>query len=64
MQPPISLADLQRLTEFFPTPGLEFKLDPTFEPERSPGDADADAAAKYGLAAPMGARMMSVESGV
>lgn len=33
VQPPIALADLQRLTEFFPGPGFEFKLDPTFEPE-------------------------------
>jgi hypothetical protein len=33
-QPPISLADLQRITEFFPTPGFEFRLDPSFEPER------------------------------
>lgn len=31
--PPISLADLRRLTEFFPSPGFEFPLDPTFEPE-------------------------------
>lgn len=34
VQPPIVLADLQRITEFFPSPGFEFKLDPTFEPER------------------------------
>jgi hypothetical protein len=33
VQPPISLAHLQRLTEFFPQSGFEFKLDPTFEPE-------------------------------
>lgn len=33
VQPPISLADLQRVTEFFPTPGGHFKLDPTYEPE-------------------------------
>lgn len=31
--PPISLADLRRLTDFFPSPGSEFVLDPTFEPE-------------------------------
>jgi hypothetical protein len=30
--PPIALADLQRITEFFPTPGYEFKLDPSYEP--------------------------------
>src|SRR6266567_361417 len=34
VQPPIELADLQRIAEFFPTPGFEFQLDPTFEPER------------------------------
>lgn len=31
--PPISLEDLLRITEFFPSPGFEFPLDPTFEPE-------------------------------
>jgi hypothetical protein len=30
--PPISLEDLKKLIEFFPTPSYEFKLDPTFEP--------------------------------
>jgi hypothetical protein len=34
VQPPIDLADLHRLTEFFPDPGTEFALDPAFEPER------------------------------
>lgn len=41
VQPPIALGDLQRIAEFFPTPGFEFKLDPTYEPERpspDPGD--------------------------
>lgn len=41
VQPPISLADLRRITEFFPTPGAEFQLDPSFEPElqgRKPHD--------------------------
>lgn len=40
VDPPISLADLRRLTELFPSPGDEFKLDPSFEPEskgRDPG---------------------------
>jgi hypothetical protein len=41
VQAPISLADLQRITEFFPTPGAEFKLDPSFEPERLPGGDDS-----------------------
>jgi len=38
--PPIDLGDLRRITEFFPVPGYEFQLDPTFEPElkgRDPG---------------------------
>ena len=38
--PPIELEDLRRITEFFPKPGHEFPLDPTFEPEmkgRDPG---------------------------
>lgn len=38
--PPIEPDDLRRITEFFPTSGSEFKLDPTFEPElkgRDPG---------------------------
>ena len=34
VQPPISLLELQRITEFFPSPGFEFRLDPSFEPER------------------------------
>jgi hypothetical protein len=36
VQPPIGLADLQRITAFFPTPGFQFQLDPSFEPERDP----------------------------
>jgi hypothetical protein len=34
VQPPISLQELHRITEFFPSPGFEFQLDPSFEPER------------------------------
>lgn len=34
VQPPISLSDLQRIYELFPVPGYEYKLDPSFEPER------------------------------
>lgn len=43
--PPIALADLQRLTEFFPNPGDEFQLDPSYEPEmkgREPGMPEPD----------------------
>lgn len=35
VQPPIELNHLQRLTEFFPQPGHEFKLDPSFESEEN-----------------------------
>jgi hypothetical protein len=40
VQPPIALTELQRIAEFFPDPGFQFKLDPSFEPElkgRDPG---------------------------
>lgn len=33
--PPIILEDLRRITEFFPTPGFEYHLDPSYEPERT-----------------------------
>jgi hypothetical protein len=38
VQAPIALADLQRLVEFFPKPGITFDLDPSFEPERNGGE--------------------------
>ncbi|MEU4128177.1 caspase family protein [Streptomyces wuyuanensis] len=38
-EPPISLTDLQALTRHFPTPDVNFRLDPSFEPERSPEQA-------------------------
>lgn len=34
-EPPIALADLQALTTHFPAPDFDFRLDPSFEPERS-----------------------------
>jgi len=34
VQPPIALAELRRIVEFFPSPGSEYQLDPSFEPER------------------------------
>lgn len=34
VEPPVEMADLRRITEFFPTKGHLFDLDPTFEPER------------------------------
>ncbi len=39
VSPPISTADLRRLTEFFPTPGFEFPLDPSYEPEMKGRDS-------------------------
>lgn len=33
VSPPISASDLRRITEFFPTPGFEFPINPTYEPE-------------------------------
>ena len=34
VKPPLDLADLRRIAEFFPEPGFEFQLDPSYEPER------------------------------
>jgi hypothetical protein len=39
VSPPIPIADLQRITEFFPAPGFEFALDPSYEPEMKGRDA-------------------------
>lgn len=36
---PIPLQHLRALTRHFPTPHHEFPLDPSYEPERTPGDA-------------------------
>jgi Caspase domain len=38
VQPPILLLELQRITEFFPTAGIEFALDPAYEPESTSPD--------------------------
>lgn len=40
VQPPVSIEELRRIVELFPSLGYQFKLDPTFEPERCPGDAE------------------------
>ncbi len=37
--PPITTSDLRRLAEFFPSPGFEFSLDPTYEPEMKGRDS-------------------------
>lgn len=45
VQPSVQLDDLRRVTEFFPEPGYQFSLDPTFEPEmkgRSVGMPEPD----------------------
>ncbi|HDR8989921.1 TPA: caspase family protein [Burkholderia vietnamiensis] len=34
VQPPLELSDLRRISEFFPAPGFQLQLDPTYEPER------------------------------
>ena len=34
VQPPLELVELRRISEYFPTPGFLFQLDPTYEPER------------------------------
>jgi len=33
VSPSISISDLRRINEFFPSPGFRFSLDPTYEPE-------------------------------
>lgn len=43
VQPPIALSDLQRIIEFFPVPGQDFNLDPTYEPERQGVDSSVPA---------------------
>lgn len=41
VQPPLELAELRRISDYFPTPGYQFPLDPTYEPERHPSwDSD------------------------
>lgn len=35
VSPPIALGELLRLAEFFPEPGYEYQLDPSYEPHRS-----------------------------
>jgi len=38
VKPPLELADLQRIAEFFPVPGHSFSLDPSYEPEHTDAD--------------------------
>ena len=34
VQPSLQLSELRRISEFFPVPGHQFPLDPSYEPER------------------------------
>ncbi|NEQ47824.1 MAG: caspase family protein [Leptolyngbya sp. SIOISBB] len=40
VSPTIELSDIRRITEFFPSPGFQYSLDPTFEPERNSDEKD------------------------
>jgi hypothetical protein len=40
VEPPIELADLRRIIEFFPTPGFQYPLDPSYI--REPGGRSAE----------------------
>lgn len=43
VQPPLELRDLRLISEFFPSPGFEFHLDPSYEPESQNPDPDKNA---------------------
>jgi hypothetical protein len=43
VNPPLQLADLRRISEFFPTAGYEFPLEPAYEPESSHPEAEKTA---------------------
>ena len=40
VEPPIALSELQQISTLFPCPGYEFRLDPSYEPERSPDQSN------------------------
>lgn len=40
VKPPIEPSDLRRIREFFPTAGMEFSLNPSFEPVRQQAEAE------------------------
>ena len=43
VQPPIQLSDLKKITELFVDPGIEFQLDPSFEPDSpTPNDSNTE----------------------
>lgn len=43
VQPPLPLADLQRIAELFPKPGFEYQLDPSYEPTERTANPDHNA---------------------
>jgi Caspase domain len=43
VKPPLALADLRRISEFFPEAGFEFHLDPAYEPTHPNADPDKNA---------------------
>jgi hypothetical protein len=43
LQPPLALADLQRIAELLPEAGFEFQLDPSYEPTHSSAEAEKNA---------------------
>lgn len=43
VQPPLPHADLRRIVEFFPDPGFEYQLDPSYEPTDPAADPDHNA---------------------
>ncbi|NKJ71810.1 caspase family protein [Rhizobium leguminosarum bv. viciae] len=47
VKPPLELADLRRIGEFFPAPGAEFQLSPDYEPES--GNPDPDKTAVFAI---------------
>ena len=62
VQPPLDLADLRRIAEFFPEAGFEFQLDPSYEPTDPTANPDNCAVFKIlqhynrvNLAVPVGA---------
>lgn len=38
VHPPLELAELRRISEFFPKAGFQYQLDPSYEPERHDGE--------------------------
>src|SRR6266576_3684737 len=43
VQAPLPLVDLQRIAEFFPLPGFEYRLAPSYEPTAEAADPDHNA---------------------